>query len=415
MLPTLLASPSHSTFDLHSPKSWLSVKAWSAAKHPTSRFAETRCTSQVRSLLNLKHSSKPLDGGVAFEDHLPVISSVQQTQHAGVQSQSKTSLPPPVPPSSPRSRSHRHRHGKKERSGKKEHKAKEFASSGVLCRTGGSLAAVASSILYGFLVGDKVTTAGGPDAAGPWREMGNGKVVGRSAQKGFLIVKFTEGVRSEEFAIRAKNLMKASESPVSEPNSDLQQYGLSVGDAVIWHRDGPASDVHNQSRGIVTDSGPSSGIALVKFGGVGVRSVRIDQLAKVVFHDEVENVLSSGIQSSLFTPGQRRLSMDEQRAKDLAASAWASFDRLGKKSVQFDCLNGLKVGCFVQAKVSPWNGLGVGILQNPGKEPGTARVQFNILGELWDLRCEDLEQVDDPGCCMFQDRVRCDFACKHPS
>jgi hypothetical protein len=59
--------------------------------------------------------------------------------------------------------------------------------------------------MRGFSVGDKVTTSGGYDEAGPWAQMGYGIVVGPdSKKKGYVIVRFAQ--TDETFSLKASNL-----------------------------------------------------------------------------------------------------------------------------------------------------------------------------------------------------------------
>jgi hypothetical protein len=218
--------------------------------------------------------------------------------------------------------------------------------------------------------------------------MGNGRVVGAAMQgKGFLDVKFG---RDDVFAIRASNLVKVSDCVEVEPESGMEQRGLKLGDAIVWL---------NHTRGIVEDKAPLAGHVMVRFGGIGVRRVRTEELTKVMLNYEVE----------------KGATMKEiQRAKEQAATKWAQVAVERKKvgSVHFDKSaqnNFLQVGSPVRSKVKPWKGMGLGFVQEFGDEPGTVHVLFSIQGEAWLMNCDDLQQVEDPGYCKFKDTVRTNF------
>lgn len=247
--------------------------------------------------------------------------------------------------------------------------------------------------LCGFKLGDRVTTRGSPDEEGPWRAMGKGTIVGAGSKRGFLDVKFDpEDGSGDNFNIRAKNLTKVSEPSSPTADSTMDVRGIRSGDAVIWQSQG------SQSRGVVVEAGSSPDFAMVKFSGVGVRSVRVDQLKKVVFSYQLEQV------------GESPSKAQQQRMKELRAAAWARIDLPKDMLARAEGTpHSLRVGGCVNAKVSPWKNMGVGIVKNLDEEEDTADVQFNIMGESWTLKCADLAPVEDPGMCKFNYLLRHDF------
>jgi hypothetical protein len=326
--------------------------------------------------------------------------------------------PPPPPPSSPMRwhRHHRHRKGKKEHKYRvaNEHRQNAFeraSSTPLLLDQAGERgdthvklmrkalhhkAAIDSTAakLYGFKPGDRVTTRGGPDEEGPWRSMGRGVIVGAGSKPGYLDVKFDpEDGNRDNFSIRAKNLTKVSEPSSPIADSPTVVCGIRSGDAVIWQSQG------SQSRGVVAEVGRSPDFAMVKFSGLGTRSVRVDQLRKVVFSYQLEQV------------GETLSKEKQQRMKDLRAAAWARIDPPEDVTAKAEgAPHRLKVGCCVNAKVSPWKNMGIGIVKKLDEEEDTAEVQFNIMGESWTLKCADLTIVEeDPGMCKFNYHLRHDF------
>jgi len=234
-----------------------------------------------------------------------------------------------------------------------------------------------------FSVGTQVRPL---EVDGPWRDMGDGKVAGVAAKRGFVNVKFKDlSGRDDIYPIRASSLIKVADIPEAKLDSDLARHGIVVGDAVIWQK---------QARGVVADYGPTSATALVKFGGVGIKSVRVDELRKVAL-----NGLQEGMES---------LTKAEQaRAKEVAALKWAKVN--GCKAVEIDdSLSGLKVDDCVVGTASPWNMHGLGVIKKIA-EDRTAIVRFNILGETWTVHCDHLQKVAEPDACKFKYHVRTDI------
>lgn len=243
--------------------------------------------------------------------------------------------------------------------------------------------------IMGLKEGDDVTTHGGPDAEGPWKAMGKGTVAGPSRQKGFLDVKFENGNGNwETFSIKAKNLTTFSEPNIPSLDSDMERNCIGPGDAVLWQK---------EARGVVMGAGHSPETVMVKFGGVGVRSVRIDQLTKVMLSYELEQVEQGGRNMS------NAEKLRNQESRIICAATYAQVETPHRVE---EPLNGLNVGDFVQAKVCPWRSMGIGIVKNVAPQQSKACVQFNIMGESWTLNCDDLELVPDPGSCKFKHEVR---------
>lgn len=230
--------------------------------------------------------------------------------------------------------------------------------------------------LCGFKLGQIVRT----DAEGPWKGMGDAKIIGPGPKKGFLNVRFaTDASLDGIFPIRASYLktVEPESSANTEPESHMKRFGLTSGDAVVWQK---------EARGIVTGPGSSPWNASVKFAGIGIKSVPLDQLKKVVFRS-----LSKG---------------GVQQSQEQIAALWAGVD-LPEAASATTLSNGLKAGSCVKAKEGRWKGMGIGVVEAVSQTSGMACVKFNIMGERWMLNANDLVPMEDPGFCMTH--VRQDF------
>jgi len=184
--------------------------------------------------------------------------------------------------------------------------------------------------LCGFLVGDKVTTAGGPDADGPWKNMGIGFVKGptvlnnKEYHQGWLNVYYQD--KREMYSIKAKNLKnltdpeRSGKNMLPKPKPPIYKYkkgapdlraqgtiaarsltadgkvitraieptkftfrdgleaaGLEVGDLVGSNIGGHKHEV----LGTIVKDGANAGEVLVRVGDLGIRSFHASQLSKI--------------------------------------------------------------------------------------------------------------------------------------
>lgn len=271
--------------------------------------------------------------------------------------------------------------------------------------------------LCGFRLRAKVMT----EAEGPWKCMGNGRVMGPARELGMVIVKFKgEQGLGGSFPIKASHLKvvpKASANVGGEVaveaeerrvlslseqankylmshEAQLGQYGIAIGDAVIfqmkdpWEQDG--------GRGVVVGYGAQPWMVMVKFPVVGTRSVPIDHLTKVVF----KSMLNSAVEGPIKKTKENR---------EVLAKIWANIDIEQPDAMGKRVAPKFRIGDYVRAKAGRWKDMGIGILRNVGEEPDSACVQYNILGERWNIRFKDLEHVPDPGSCEFGYTTRQDF------
>lgn len=263
--------------------------------------------------------------------------------------------------------------------------------------------------MYGFQVGDKVITCDGPDAVGPWRNMGDGRVCGVAWKPGMLDVSFSNG---ERFPIRAKNLKKDSEEETK--TCDAQEgelYSFKIGDVVEKLNESklPMGGwvQGNGGRGAVIAAGKTRGTILVRFDGIGDRAVRWDRLGHVRMRmprrDETIGVGAARAQSksdkedrSLKFRANLQTYREEAKAK---ASAQLSVE--SAYDVEMDS--------FVRAKTNPWRELGIGIVRRLGDKDDTVWVQFDVTADQWLLKLKDLESVPDPGKAKFRSHKRTVF------
>jgi len=252
-----------------------------------------------------------------------------------------------------------------------------------------------SDDMCGFQLGEFVTTLESPDAGAPWQNMGDGKVMGPGWKKGFLDVQFRQSRRSERFEIRAKNLKRASGvAPPEKPHSEMKKYGISLWDPVIYQ---------DQDKGVVLGEGPTPDTVMVKFSGIGAKSVRLALVCKVAL-----TALSVAN-----WPEQKSLCKEDRlKVRRSAAAAWAGVtlttDEIMSRTAS---LHGLGDSCFVKSTCHPWSELGVGMVEDLGEEPGTVRVRFNVQQESWTFKSEHLQKVQYPGPCEFVRHKRKTFDC----
>lgn len=271
--------------------------------------------------------------------------------------------------------------------------------------------------LCGFRLRAKVMT----EAEGPWKNMGNGRVMGPAREPGMVIVKFKgEQGHGGSFPIKASHLkvvpkgsanvggevaVEAEERRVLSLSEQankylmsheayLDQYGIAIGDAVIFQMNDPWDQ--DGGKGVVVAHGAQPWMVMVKFPAVGTRSVPIDQLTKVVF----KSMLNSAVEGPIKKTKDNRA---------LLAKIWANIDIEQPDAMGKSVAPKFRIGDYVRAKAERWKDMGIGIIRNVGEEPDSACVQYNILGERWNIRFEDLEHVPDPGSCEFGYTTRQDF------
>jgi len=212
--------------------------------------------------------------------------------------------------------------------------------------------------LHGFRLGDEVTTRGGPDKNGPWRNMGNGTVAGPGEKgHGHLSIRFFDEREIFFFDIKARNLRKVGSS--KDVNVMENRDGVQLRPYVMENRTQTESEGKRvNAQVMLTQTGEVYGNPFInskgffKFKGVGPPQPKTGR-----FRDEA-------------------------------------------------MYHGVMIGGFVEARIPPWRDLGVGLVQSIGDVEGSVRVKFNIMGDLWTLNCRDLRNVPDPGQAMFQGTAR---------
>lgn len=197
--------------------------------------------------------------------------------------------------------------------------------------------------LCGFLVDDRVTTAEGPDADGPWKHMGVGCVVEPGPKKGMLQILFAD--TRQVFGIRACNLLnitnparsgkyalpekharirntegstkqhtdameagkarqrstmaglsaqqmkdgtvsrelKTEGIPATEPNKYTFRDGCGASGLEIGDTVGCIKHRHLKPLGVIVKEGTKVGEVLVRVGDLGVRSFPCSELSKIEF------------------------------------------------------------------------------------------------------------------------------------
>lgn len=271
----------------------------------------------------------------------------------------------------------------------------------------------------GFKIGDWVSTANGTDRDAPWKDMGNGKVIGPSKlrpESKMLDIEFDNG---ERFAIKAKNLSKAIASKTaSASNLDLTM-GTFVENDAVWFHDGCG-------RGIVVGPGPTPGMLFVRFDGIGMRAVPTNKCIKIskktrkgekvevakgvpendlAYEDNQQHKLGAWV-ASVTDKNRKRskltsLNVVAKEIKD--KTEWAQIAMAQDEEQAYQAMLARKerdakvqIGARVCATRSPWKDLGVGVVRAI-KDDDTGLIQFDVKGDMWALRWKDLEVVADDG------------------
>mmetsp|Transcript_103713 Transcript_103713/g.163776 ORF Transcript_103713/g.163776 Transcript_103713/m.163776 type:complete len:479 (+) Transcript_103713:50-1486(+) len=255
--------------------------------------------------------------------------------------------------------------------------------------------------MYGFQVGDKVTASDGPDAIGPWQNLGDGLVCGVGWKPGMLDVIFANG---EQFPIRAKNLKKVSEheKKVASQHDESELFGFKVGDVVDFLDDSSLGGwVHlGGGRGVVMDAGSKPFTILVRFDGIGDRAIRHDRLGQVRFGTEKDR--QDQIVKSLGGGAARPRPQSQSDKRERSIKFQANLEKFcQEQKVSTHDSYSVELESFVKARNDPWRDLGIGIVRRLGKTDDTVWVQFDVTGDQWLLKCEDLEIVPDPGKAKF--------------
>jgi len=270
---------------------------------------------------------------------------------------------------------------------------------GALMMPPGERSNTSSEACYGFLPGEWVSTSDGSDADGPWRDMGNGIVLGASsARPGLLDIEFENGDR---YAIRAKNLTKGSSPDFACRDKNDSTSGTFVENDVVWFEDA-------QGIGTVVGPGPNKGMLFVRFDGIGVRTVLSKKCHKINKKSPGAEDAQVAVELNIDNPWKAKALFLDAVAKNIhKKAAWFEF-AMGKDqeaafaNLQACRVAGLamkdkvqdRVGARVKANRSPWKELGVGVVRDM-KSQDTALVQFDIKGDLWSLSWKDLDIVED--------------------
>lgn len=252
-----------------------------------------------------------------------------------------------------------------------------------------------------FKVGDKVTTAHGPDKDGPWRDMGLGTIVGMGSKPGWLNIVFERS--GESYMIKASNLSypkkrRKKDDFGEDAYKDSTRFnireplgGLTVGDHVIF----------GGGRGIVVREGTSNGTVLIKLGGLGIRSVEVSKVVKV----QGEKAAIADVAGKVDRDKQAfELSLDEAMddfknhyARAKAKMQGEVYEEKEEQPEPTDVGNTdgrLKVGDMVKVSGSgPWGNMGHGKITGNGEKEGTVMVQFDKAGDSWCLSADRLTRV----------------------
>lgn len=257
--------------------------------------------------------------------------------------------------------------------------------------------------MYGFQVGDKVTTQDEHDATRPWQNLGQGVVCGLGWKPGMLDVIFSN---EERFPIRAKILKKVCVDKSSEEEKtfgELRDFVIGETVEILDHHSVLGGWVGlGGGRGVVLAAGKTPEEILVRFDGLGERTVRSDRLCKVRCkrnnHVDAGGIkpqkkLEKRIPSEKFKANLQRL-RDEEQA-------------MPKVSAERTCE--VELDSFVRAKTDPWRELGIGIIRGLGDKADTVWVQFDVSADQWLLNLKDLQSVPDPGKAKFGNFKRTAF------
>jgi len=274
--------------------------------------------------------------------------------------------------------------------------------------------------LCGFKVGDRVTTAGGPDAQGPWEKLGSGEVLEPGRKRGYITVSFEK--TGDHYQLKAANLtnlsdparsgshvIKNDEVKLKKRERKIADYVLAddvflVGDHVSFKMGG---------QGVVVKEGKTPDQVLVRFGDLGIRSVERAQLAKVKYDAErggeakkAEKVDDSNRQSYTLSLSDATGGFSEAnvRSKDRKGSLTR-----GEEDGPADVIAapvdlgpnlGFQVGDYVSVDDSGgnpiWKDIGVGCIRSEGQKPGTLDVQFDSGGDSWCMQASMLRHSVAP-------------------
>lgn len=282
--------------------------------------------------------------------------------------------------------------------------------------------------MCGFHMGDRVTTIGGSDEDGPWKNMGDGIVVTGHlpSRKGCLNVQFP--LTGDTFSIKACNLfnitdpqhsgqymrhlVKEEDSEPKRRKSKKQTKTIESTDEAeqcIVPGDLVARSDSYQLLGIVVNYAPKDGELLVNVGELGIRTFKKEHLKKVLQSDNGKS--ERALRASVIDETKRKRHTLTLKEAEGVALEDSSVGRSGSKSQsknredgpttqkkEIDPNDGFRVGDFVKvadAMDNPmWQALGIGVVRGPGKNPGTMQVQFDSGGEYWTLFVNQLEHVD---------------------
>jgi len=270
--------------------------------------------------------------------------------------------------------------------------------------------------LCGFKVGDRVSTAGGPDEHGPWEKFGNGVVVERGRRPGYLVLSFENCPDTHQ--LKANNLTNLTdESRSGTPmitNEGVQLHKLQRKIADYTFEDkifkvGDHVALANGGVGVLVKEGKTPDQVLVRFGDLGIRSARKAQLKKVKC-TTAEKIMEAEKAAIVDESDRKRftLSLKEACGGFSEASAWSEDVKV--ETVEEDVIVivkpgdedpnfGFKVGHYVKVldQGNPmWKDIGVGCIRSCGKALGTLDVQFDSGGETWCMQASMLKRVSAP-------------------
>lgn len=277
-------------------------------------------------------------------------------------------------------------------------------------RRGSKIAYLQEEQLPPLSIGDRVTAADGPDADGPWRDMGHGTVEAFSEKEGKVLVRFETG---DAFELRAKNLVNlALKQQMDSRNASKQKTdtselaydpyrGIEVGDHVAFS---------NGGRGVVVKHAATEGMVLVQCGQLGVRSVSCNQVTKVRGKEETDHAADAW-KASFVNPGQKQvyqLSLAEAMGTFNEQVNWEQEKyKLEEEAKTYvdpsDPMKGFRIGEFVFVDDhGPWHEMGIGLIRGPGDKFGTVMVQFDVAGDTWMLKVDMLTKTAPPADTKWQ-------------
>lgn len=286
--------------------------------------------------------------------------------------------------------------------------------------------------LFGFLVGDKVTPQGGPDAHGPWEKLGDAVVIEKGKKKGFIDIKFEK--TGDVFTLKAANLTNITDPLRSGshvrnkkgdngkkmracvlPAASFQEAVSIQNDPLGGLKAGDHVGIGTGGEGIIVKEGNAPGIVLVRFGDLGIRSVPLAQLTKMRKQGQdgaVEAMNAASVDSTSrkrFTLSLNEASgvfnektafAEDRAAKEMMAAKEKEVDadKAKEESVETDPLKGLKVGDYVLVTdANPiWQDFGQGCIRSLGPKAGTFNIQFDSGGDTFCIHADQLKKVQAP-------------------